>query len=342
MKFKLNDFVRVKSGVLLEETAELVPGWVGRITELPKKGEDLIYLIELDSISLQNLPEKYLLNCIEVEEPPFDYYFEENDLEISTRRDTKEQLLEMQVQIETAHFDFDDDDFFDTELNMDELEGWIEEFKQTKQFFTLSELEKASAQEIIEMYAENAFDFYDEQPKEWTKEAVIELFNNYFPGNIVAKIEYFAMIGSVMIQFFSFISEKKYQVNATELHIEALASANAIVNIAENPDNWGHAKKISMQGVSEGIDINDKEALLQYSLNNTRKNLESYLREFQNAKKQINFSKTNYPQSVRENPYKNLSRNEVIKVKYTDGQVKEGKFKRLEADLLAGKCTLSK
>lgn len=33
MKFKLNDYVRVKPGVTLEETGELVPGWVGRIDE---------------------------------------------------------------------------------------------------------------------------------------------------------------------------------------------------------------------------------------------------------------------------------------------------------------------
>jgi hypothetical protein len=232
MKFKLYDCVRVKSDVVLEETAEIVPGWVGHITELPEKGNS-VYLITLDSISLQNIPKKYMADCIEEGQPPFEYYFEENELEISTRRDTKEQLLEMRAQIENAHFDFDDHDFFETELNMDELEVWMQEFMQCKQFFTLSESEKETSQEIIKLFAQNAVDFYDKQPNEWTKEVVTELFTSYFPNELVEDIEYFAMIGSVMIQFFSFLSEKKYQKNAIELHIEALASANAIVNNAK-------------------------------------------------------------------------------------------------------------
>lgn len=43
---------------------------------------------------------------------------------------------------------------------------------------------------------------------------------------------------------------------------------------------------------------------------------------------------------AQENPLKNISRNEVVKVKYPDGSIREGKFKRLEEDLRAGKCEL--
>ena len=50
--------------------------------------------------------------------------------------------------------------------------------------------------------------------------------------------------------------------------------------------------------------------------------------------------KPNAARPARENPYKHLGRNQPIRVRYTDGSIKEGKFKRLEADLLAGKCTL--
>lgn len=44
--------------------------------------------------------------------------------------------------------------------------------------------------------------------------------------------------------------------------------------------------------------------------------------------------------AARENPFQNISRNEVVKVKYPDGAIRKGKFERLEGDLRAGKCEL--
>lgn len=83
MLFQLNDYVRVKPGIRLEETGEPVPGWEGQITEVPTDPASLFYLVELDALSLGQLPEKYLADCIEKEEIPVAYYFGEEDLSVS-------------------------------------------------------------------------------------------------------------------------------------------------------------------------------------------------------------------------------------------------------------------
>jgi hypothetical protein len=96
MKFKLKDHVRVKDGVSLEETGELISGWVGEIVELPESDDDNTYMIELDTLSLQQLPDKYMQNCIENGNNPFYCWLEEENLELSVRRDTDSQRAAQQ------------------------------------------------------------------------------------------------------------------------------------------------------------------------------------------------------------------------------------------------------
>jgi hypothetical protein len=60
--------------------------------------------------------------------------------------------------------------------------------------------------------------------------------------------------------------------------------------------------------------------------------LDAWIHEFEQSPQ--------YSRPVQENPFKNISRNQTIKVTYPDGIIREGKFKRLEEESRAGKCSL--
>lgn len=220
MPFQLNDYVRVKSGVLLEETDEPVPGWEGQITEIPVSLGDTTYLVELDALSLQQMPEKYLADCIEDGDIPIAYYFGEEDLEPSVRRDTDEQRTAAKAHLEDQIFPPD------AELDTTLIAKWLNEFEQSM------------------------------------------------------------------------------------------------------------AKSIAMEALDAGVDLSDTQAMNGFIAKYNARLMDKL--DFPT----ISRKKPQPLRPVSENPFKNISRNQVVKVKYPDGSIREGKFKRLGEELKAGKCTL--
>ena len=60
MKYKIGQTVKVKNGVLCPDDSEFnLSGWIGRIIELDENDEPTVG-IEFDSITLKNMPEKYV------------------------------------------------------------------------------------------------------------------------------------------------------------------------------------------------------------------------------------------------------------------------------------------
>ena len=60
MKCKIGQTVKVKNGVLCPDDSEFnLSGWMGRIIELDENDEPTVG-IEFDSITLKNMPEKYV------------------------------------------------------------------------------------------------------------------------------------------------------------------------------------------------------------------------------------------------------------------------------------------
>lgn len=325
MKFKLGDYVRVKSGVRLEETNEEVPGWVGRIDEVPTGLKGPAYLIELDAVSLDALPEKYLQSCIEDEEPPVAYYFPESDLEPAERRDTDEQLQAAQDRIFDLVMGPDDEPQLDKVL----LDKWIDAFNKSAQAAALNDIEREEAEYIIGNFAEFAFNYPGEQVGAWTRAGVQEVCTDLIPRKVTAEAEYFDRVGPVLAQFFDFLADAGYMVNAAALGRDVRRIAPQIAKNAADPRKWGMAKSIGMQAVQAGVDLSDEKAL------------ERFIMQY-NAGIDATQQRGQTARPAKPNPYKDISRNQVIRVKYADGSIREGKFKRLEADLLAGKCALEK
>ncbi|MFN0174066.1 MAG: hypothetical protein ACKVU0_05410 [Saprospiraceae bacterium] len=329
MLFKLHDHVRVKPGVLLEETGEPVPGWEGEITEVPVSLSDQVYLVELDALSLNQLPEKYLADCIKEGDLAIAYYFGEDDLEASVRRDTDEERIAAQARLEDLFFPPNED-----ELELAQIKQLQREFEESPQYATLGLDAQASAPSIILSFADYAFNYCGDQLADWTIGTLHEVSLELFPRKFTAEIEYFEHIGLVLNQFFGFLEEKRYLKNAGHLQQEIQKIAPQIIREAKNPKNWGMAKTFAMEAIDAGVDLSDTNAMNGF-MANFNANLLPHL-DFPDFKPKI-------PQRLRpvqENPFKNLSRNQLIKVKYPDGRIKEGKFKRLEEALRAGKCVL--
>ena len=98
-KFQVGDTVRVKEGTIDPDFGFEIGGWHGQVTEID---DDLVF-IELDSITLSEIPDKYFTKC---EIDGLDWkriYLGLNDVEFSERRDTEEDLIAIQKQIELNH-----------------------------------------------------------------------------------------------------------------------------------------------------------------------------------------------------------------------------------------------
>ena len=328
MHFQLNDYVRVKSGVLLAETNEPVPGWEGQITEIPTSPGDYTYLVELDALSLKQMPEKYLADCIEAGDSPIAYYFVEENLEHSVRRDTDEQRAAAQAHLEDQIFPPED------EFDRTRIAEWLNEFEQSPHYATLGPEAQESALSIIQSFGEYAFNYRGEQPTDWTLETVHEVCLELFPRKFTAEISFFEQIALVLSPFFGFLKEKAYLKNAGRLQQEMLRIAPRIMIVAKDPRNWGMTKSIAMEALAAGVDLSDTHAFSGFMANFTANQIHKL--DFPN----IRAKNPQLLRPVRDDPFKNTSRNQVVKVQYTDGSSREGKFKRLEEDLKAGKCTL--
>ena len=134
-------------------------------------------------------------------------------------------------------------------------------------------------------------------------------------------------MGPALIQFFGFLDERGYLDDSGDLGRLVERIAPRIPGMAADPRKWGMAKSMGMEALRLGLDLSDEKVLEQFM--------------FDYNSKLLNIAgPKNTARPAHHNPFKSISRNQIIRVKYTDGSIREGKFKRLEADLVAGKCVL--
>jgi hypothetical protein len=90
MKYKIGQAVKVKYGVLCPDDSETnLSGWTGRIIDFVEDEEPTIG-IEFDSITLKNMPEKFIKKS---EQESLDWsriYLDVNDVERTKSRDTEQ------------------------------------------------------------------------------------------------------------------------------------------------------------------------------------------------------------------------------------------------------------
>lgn len=97
---KIGNSVKVKKGIKSPDCDDLlIEGWQGRIVEI----DGNIITIELDSITLGNLSKDYIIESI-IEELEFTLLcLEIDEVELSTSRDTKEDTLSKQNNLNSRY-----------------------------------------------------------------------------------------------------------------------------------------------------------------------------------------------------------------------------------------------
>ncbi len=331
MRFNLCDHVRIKSGTVLEETGDVVDDWAGEIIEAPDDDEtdDHSYLVELDAPTLENLPKAYLQDCIEKHDLPLFYNFTEEVLELSEQRDTPEQREAAQKKISDL-IEVDDEDYEKHEAAMNQL---ILGFQQSPQFRKLGDFDPEEAASHINTFGEFAFQYCDESISDWDKNTVKEVVTYLLPAKMTAEHDVFENMARVFLAFFEFLRADNLHPQAEKMHREMKTAAQVMLRNANDPSQWGMAKSIAMQALGEGVDLSSEAQLARFFKKYNEKLLG-------NLPAPIPLQQPSFFQPARENPFKNIGRNELVQVRYADGTVKEGKFKRLEAELLAGNCEL--
>lgn len=332
MKFKIGDHVRVKPGTELEETGDVVQNWAGEIKEIPTHLNDSAYLVELDAPSLQALPEAYLQDCIDEGDPPTEYYFLEEDLEIASRRDTEAERRAAQEKvfeiIDAAYGDVDTDEISAGLQNI-VFKSWLEGFQQSAEFQQLTPKQAADAIDTVQTFKEFADNYIGIDIEDWNEYTVREVCIELLPQKMSADLSFFENLSPILAQFFEFLRGENHQY-ARLMAREVVKIAPQIVKNAKDPRHWGISKSLVMQALEESVDLSDKEQMDRFILRYNEQLLQNHPSP----------KPTSTLRPLRANPFKNISRNEVVEVKYPDGSTKAGKFKRLEADLLAGKCEL--
>ncbi|MCB0595801.1 MAG: hypothetical protein H6557_25560 [Lewinellaceae bacterium] len=90
-----------------------IKGWQGRVEDALTNGQEVVYIVALDSPTLQELPERFIEYTCEEEYGSFSRYeFDEEDLEPAAPRDTEEEAFTTQRQLFHRFFwgDIQDDE----------------------------------------------------------------------------------------------------------------------------------------------------------------------------------------------------------------------------------------
>jgi hypothetical protein len=120
--FSVGDSVRFKDGTEHVDLPMEIGGWQGRITQF-EPGDEHLANVKLDSITLQSLPELYILDC-EIKGLGWSSYVEEvASLEPCARQDSKADVQATYVRLHAEHT-WVHDAGADYGISLAQLEQW--------------------------------------------------------------------------------------------------------------------------------------------------------------------------------------------------------------------------
>lgn len=341
---KIGDYVKVKDGIELDN-GELSKNWAGKITEI----RDEFITIEKDAQTLNSLSDDYIRYGLNNGLTEYIYVFEEDNLELSERRDT-DKIYEAAVSRYDIRYEELDDDIFVEQLeNMDDDDfiaefGGEEKIQETyfvtmeivaQKFLTspfakkIRDIEQGDANFIIEMFVNYAMTYRGEMLEDWTKDTINEICLGILPRKVSMEAECFKVTGSVLKCYFDFLVKERFIKNK-ELGNYVYSKRKVIYDNSQNSANWGMSKSLMMDVRNQGINMDDEDALKAY--------LDAQMFKPQPLPDSYN----NSPQEpIKKDALKNIGRNDKVSVKYTNGKVVENvKFKKVMKDVKNGKCEL--
>jgi len=317
--FKLGDYVQLKKAITIE-TNEVVDHWSGKITEIYEA--EKICSISFDAPTLLSLSDAYIIDCGE-DYSPLEYNLPLEEIELIERKDTDEALQNATEKIYERQKElgiWQEDD--ESGANEKEVKQLISHYTRTQFYNQLTDLQKESAGFIISATNDYLDGYHDVWIGDCNTYALEDVCLDVVPRKVSAELAAFEVWADVLISFFQYLDSIDYIDNARKLIQVLRQIRNEIPKIAGNPNNWGIAKTFIMAAENAGVDPTDINSLNEFL-----------------ASQDLNISDS--IQSPVNDEFKDFQRNQRVSVKYTDGRIVENvKFKKVEHDLLDGKCTL--
>ncbi|MEN0046845.1 MAG: hypothetical protein AAF806_07305 [Bacteroidota bacterium] len=329
--FKINDYVRVKDGTQVEEQETPINGWGGKVMEVYQNKEETTYLIEFDAPTLGMFSNQYIETGIENGSSEDTYIFNESDLLPMKRRDTDAQRKTAYNELMDRVEELDPDTYEFPEFDQEAADLIYHDFSESPFFETLTEAEKEDAGFAVDCLQSYLFNYEGLTLTDATVEDIATVCLGWIPKKVTSELAFFKNLSPILVQFFKYLGTTNAYPIDTEKVVNTLEEiADEIVERAANPRNWGMAKSMMMGAVEQGLDLSDQQALDQYMYDYNS-----------NLRSSHSFITHPSPQLAQPDPFKHLGRNDKINVQYKDGTTKSGiKFKKVEKDLRAGKCSI--
>ncbi len=123
------------------------------------------------------------------------------------------------------------------------------------------------------MLLEYAHTYEGAAPEELTERTLRTLLLDVFPRKISAERDFFERIPVVVEAFLRWLASEGILSEGEALAERVHGWASEVVAEAENPANWGPAKRFTMGAMSAGVDTTDEKALRKYMLEQTQRAL---------------------------------------------------------------------
>lgn len=141
---------------------------------------------------------------------------------------------------------------------------WAEEFKGDKRYQALTDSQKQESGFIIDVFADLIYGYFLQEPSEWTAAALEECCLDLLPRKVSAGPEFYKSLEPVLTGFFGFLEDKGYITGAQRLISCLKKVSGAMIELADNPDNWGPAKQLLMGATKAGVNLEDPNAFDRY------------------------------------------------------------------------------
>lgn len=322
-EFKKGDSVKIKDGIKHPQLNLIFENWQGRVFEINQRTIE----IELDSITLKNLTNVYLNHCEETDEYPHLIIVPKEDLEFAEIRDHYDDVESIQDEIIQ---ELDSRPRKKEELEYRKLNRkWARHFLRSNFYSEMNAIEREKSDFILETFSDYMYNYEGKEPKDWNVQALKEVCLNWVPNKITAEKELFQAYGEVLIKFFEFLDSRKYlKTKSFQEFVKKIK--NQIVENSQNNSNWGMAKSFMMGAQQSGINLDNKEQMDLYLM-------QQQLKAFSQFKDKREISQN----KITTNKFKKFGRNDKVNVEYSDGTILQNvKFKKVMQDLKNGACKI--
>lgn len=314
--FNLGDYVKIKPNRALPHR-EVVNDWVGQIEDFFE--DEAMYLVLFDAPTIDQLSDAWIMKALEEGAEPFMELFDVDELELTTRRDTDDQMRKALDNLSNRALALEEQV---EELRDQHNKAFISQFKESPFFHNLTAIEQEQTAFILQNFIETLYLYERITIDEWSVEAVTNCCLDVIPSTFVADEVVFGLYGTVVLAFLQFLKNGNLLPEADALMATVEKLSPQIPQKARKKSDWTAEKRYLMQAKAAGIEFKDQEEANAYVL---EKHLSS-------NRMTSSYSSVSLPK---------LGRNEKITVQYKDGRVVENvKFKKVKNDLERGLCTI--